>query len=250
MVAAVRTITATTAICTTPTEIAAVFDGDRTVLTRLAAGDLLAPRPLPPAGSQARVALVQPSASLLRGDALSIRIELGPGARVELLDVAAMVAQHGRGGPPASLKIVAQIAADAALTWDAKPLVLCEGCAVKRRIVIELAPGATALLRDTLVFGRCREGSGALDTGTVVTYDGTPLLYEALDTSNLEVFRSPAVAGEAHVLDTVAIYGRRGRGPGVLQLAGLGTLLIVPSREAADADTVTAAAFAEWRTSD
>jgi urease accessory protein len=213
----------------------------------LVAGELLAPRPLPAAGPQARVALVQPSASLLRGDALSIRIELGPGARVELLDVAAMIAQHGRGGPRATLEVVAQLAPNASLTWDAKPLVLCEGCAVERRIAIELARGATALVRDTLVLGRSGEGSGALDTGTVVTYDGEPLLYEALDTSDVDVFRSPAVAGDAHVLDTVAIYGARRPGPGVLQLAGPGTLLIVPAREAADADAVAAPAFAAWR---
>jgi urease accessory protein len=229
------------------TEIVAAFDGDRTVLTRLAGSELLAPRPLPAYGPVARIALVQPSASLLRGDALSIRVELGPGARLELLDVAAMVAQHGRGGPRASIEIVARLAADASLTWDAKPLVLSEGCAVERRVALDLARGATALLRDTLVFGRAGEESGALDTATVAMYDGGPLLNEALDTSDADVFRSPSVAGGARVLDTVALYGARGRGPDVLQLAGPGSLLIVPAREAADADAVAAPAFDAWR---
>jgi urease accessory protein len=178
---------------------------------------------------------------------LSVRIELGPGARLELIEVAATIAQHGRGGPHARLETTVHAAEKAALVWDAKPLVLCEGCAVERAIAVDLASGATALLRDTVVLGRAAEEPGALGTSTVVTYGGAPLHHEALDTADLELLRSPAVAGDAHVLDAVAIFGVRRQGPGVLQLAGPGSLLIIPAREAAEADAVVASVFRDWQ---
>lgn len=192
---------------------------------------------------------MQPSASLLAGDALQTEIRLGPGARLDLLEVAATVAHPSRGGPRVSLQTNVHIGADAILAWDAKPLVLCEGCDVLRLITIELDAGAVMVMRDTLVFGRAGEQPGAFATRTVATYDGAPLHHEALDTSDVDTFRSASVMGQARVLDAVAIYGARREGTGVLQLAGPGSLRMIPAADAADAARVADAAFRSWRPS-
>jgi urease accessory protein len=217
------------------------------VLTWLVGGDLLRPRPLPSIDAAARVALLQPTAALLRGDALAITVELGAGARLELVEVAAMVAHPTRGGPSASLRVTIRLGPKSSLEWDAKPLVLCAGCDLRRTIAIELEGGAAVLLRDTLVFGRAAEPPGAFRTQTVASYERAPLHHEALDTTEIDVFRSEAVVGEARVLDAVSIYGARRQGQGVLQLAGPGSMLVVAAPTAADAGKVLDPAFRNWR---
>lgn len=217
------------------------------MLTRLAGGDLLSPRPLPSVHTGTRVALLQPTAGLLRGDAIIATIELGAGARLELVEVAAMVVQPTHGGPPASLDVTVRLGPNAILEWDAKPLVLCEGCDLRRAISIELEDGAVVLLRDTLVFGRAAEQPGVFITRTDTTYEGTPLHHEALDTSEIDIFRSEAVLGQSRVLDTVAIYGTRRQGRDVLQLAGCGSVLMVTAAGTADAHKVVDSTYRSWR---
>jgi len=217
------------------------------VLNRLAGDDLLRPRRLSSRSSAARVALLQPTASLLRGDEVTIQVNVGPGARLELLDVAGIVAHPTRGGPPARLRTVIELGPGAWLEWDAKPLVLCEGCDLRRAITIDMDDGATVLLRDTLVFGRAAEQPGVFKTRTVATYAGAPLHQEALDTSETDALRSEAVIGPARVLDTVAIYGARRPGHGVLQLAGPGSMLMVAAPNAADAHKAVDPSFRDWR---
>ncbi|HZO35896.1 MAG TPA: urease accessory protein UreD [Solirubrobacteraceae bacterium] len=201
----------------------------------LRGGDLLRARPLPPAGTTARVALVQASASLLSGDRLELDVVLGAGAAVELVEVAAMVAQPTRGGPAARLAIAATLGAGARLHWDARPLVLTAGCDLRRRIDVRLGRGAVAVLRDTLVFGRTGEEPGRLASRTTAEVGGVALHDEGLDTGDLATLRSPAVVGGARVLDVVALYGDRGEAPGALQLAGPGTLAVVCAPDAAQA---------------
>jgi urease accessory protein len=217
------------------------------VLARLAGGGLLHPRPLPASGHTARVALVQAGASLLRGDEVSIAVALGPAASVELVDVAATIAHDARSGAPARLEIGVALESGARLVWNAKPLVVAAGSAVRRDASIDLACGAQALLRDTLVLGRAGERPGALRTRTSVTHDGSPLHVDGLDTAELRVLRSPAILGEATVVDTVARYGTRGEGDGVLQLDGPGSLLVQVADQTAATEAAARAAFARWR---
>lgn len=176
-----------------------------------------------------------------------MRVDVGPAARLELLDVAAMVAQPTRGGPRAGLKIMIHLGRGATLEWDAKPLVICAGADLRRAITIELDEGATVLLRDTLVFGRAAEQPGVFKTRTVVAHGGAPLHHEALDTDAFEAFRSEAVLGAARVLDTVAIYGARRPGRDLLQLSGPGSILMVAAPDAAEARKVVDSTFANWR---
>ena len=67
-----------------------------------------------------------------------------------------------------------------------------------------------------------------------VAASARPLHDEALDTGDGATLRSPAVLGDARVLDVVALYGGRGGGPGTLQLGGPGTLAVACAEHAAD----------------
>jgi urease accessory protein len=212
------------------------------VLERVRGGELALPRPLPHAGASARVALVQTAAALLRGDRIELRIELGEGAALELIDVAALIAHDVRGGPPAQLEVSVELGAGATFAWEARPLVLRPGCAVERTVRLELDAGAVALWRDTIVFD-----GGVLRACTAVEHEGLPLHHETLDGAEDAVLHSPAVLGEHRVLDVVALYGARGYRPGVMTLAGPGSLLVTLASETAETASAAGATFAAWR---
>lgn len=242
---------ATTTTIRTPTptriEVVATRDGAATRLTRLAGGGLLRPRVLSPDGDVARVALVQTAASLLAGDRLEIDVRCGPGARLRLVDVAALVAHDVRGGDPAAVDVRLDVGARARLEWEAQPLVLGAGSAVHRRTEVELRRGAAALLRDTLVLGRARELAGHLVTTTEVRHEGRPLHAEALDTGDVGLLRSPAVLGDAKVLDALALYGARVEDDAAFQLAHPGTVRQEVAGSLAAATRLYGGAPARWR---
>lgn len=228
-------------------EIVAARDGAATRLVRLAGGGLLRPRALSPEGDVSRVALVQTAASLLAGDAIVVDVRCGPGARLRLVDVAALIAHHGRGGEPATLELRLDAAAGARLEWDAQPLVLAAGSRVRRITEVTLGRGAAALLRDTLVLGRSGEPAGHLASRSDVRLDGRPLHADALDTGDVGLLRSPVVLGGAKVLDTLALYGVRAHDPRAFPLARDGALRQELAPSTAAAARALGPAPARWR---
>ena len=234
----------------TPTriEIVAARDGAATRLNRLAGRGLLRPRVLSADGDVARVALVQTAASLLAGDRVVIDVRCGPGARLRLVDVAALLAHDGRGGEPAELEVRLDVGAGARLEWDAQPLVLAAGSHVRRTTDVALGRGAAALLRDTVVLGRAGELAGHLAARSDARLDGRPLHADALDTGDVGLLRSPVVLGGAKVLDTLALYGARADDPCAFQLAREGTLRQELAPSLAAASRALAGAPAAWRT--
>lgn len=190
---------------------------------------------------------MQTAASLLAGDRVQIGVRCGPGARLRLVDVAALVAHDVRGGEPAEVDVRLDVGARAQLEWEAQPLILGAGSAVHRRTDIELGCGAAALLRDTLVLGRAGELAGHLTTVTDVRLDTRPLHAESLDTGDVGLLRSPAVLGDAKVLDTLALYGTRAEDDAAFQLAGAGTVRQELAGSLAAATRAYARAPAAWR---
>ena len=172
-----------------PATVHAELRGGRTVLTDLRAAPPWAPRPLADgrgggasagAAGWARVALVQTAATLLRGDRCALRIALGPGARLELVETGATVAHDVRGGRAARVRVEVELAEGARLRWLSRPLVLAAGCAVERETTVTLAAGAVALLRETVVLGRSGERPGSLSSTVRAVHAGRPLLHERL----------------------------------------------------------------------
>ena len=154
---------------------------------------------------RARVALVGRTALLLGGDVVELDVEVGPGARLELADIAATVAYHGR-GRPAVWRTRIRVASGASLRYAGQPLIVSDGAEVTRSLTVDLDTGATAALRETVVFGRSGQDGGRLDAQTVLSRAGVEFLRERLRTD--AVSRAlPGVLGGVTVTDTVLALG-------------------------------------------
>lgn len=154
---------------------------------------------------RARVALVGQTALLLGGDALELYVDLGAGACLELLEVAATVAYHGR-GRSASWCTTVRVGEGARLDYAGEPLVVSDGADVTRVVDVDLAAGAVARLRETVVFGRAGERGGRLDAQTVLRRAGAEFCREHLVTDATDRARPGILAG-AKVLDSVLDLG-------------------------------------------
>jgi urease accessory protein len=217
------------------------------VASVLAGGGLLRPRALAEHDRALRVALVQTAACLLAGDQDELDIRVGPGAALELVEPAATVAHHGRDGRGARWSARVTVEAGATLRWLGAPFIVAAGATVERSLRVDVADGGAALLRDLLVLGRATEAPGAYAGHTELRHAGRPLLVEALDTSDRALLRSPAVLGDAKVLDTIALVGRvPPPAPDTWRLPGAGAMRALPFASAHEADAASAALLRAW----
>ncbi len=202
---------------------------------------VLAPRVLSTGRQSARIALVATTALLLGGDHVEITVDVGSGCRLDLVDTAGTVAYDGR-GQLSSWAVSIRVAAGGVLQWKAEPFVVATGAEVTRSTTIDVAHGGVALIRETLVFGRCGETGGGLQTRTRVRYGGVELLAEDLDLSDSARRGRPGVLGGHRVVDTVCLLGGRGAAPDpagsyrLFQLNGPGTVARWLGSELHDSD--------------
>nr|WP_276610792.1 urease accessory protein UreD [Kineococcus siccus] len=159
----------------------------------------------------------------MAGDEVHLDVVVGDGCALDVVEVAGTVAYDGRGGPPSAWTVRARVGDGARLLWHGEPFVVASGADVVRRVEVDLAAGARALLRDVLVLGRSGEEGGALLATTRARLAGRALLAEDLDLREPGVRRSPALLGAARCLDTVTLLGARGEGGDVFQLEGPGS---------------------------
>lgn len=179
-----------------------VRDGRHAV--RTTGGVLRAQRVHGPA-DRARVALVGQTALLLGGDRVEIDVEIGPGAVLELADIAGTVAYHGR-GRSAEWHMSVRLGLQASLRYAGQPLVVSHGADVTRTLIVDLAEGAVARLRETVVLGRAGEDGGRLDAGTVLRRSGEEFCRERL-VLDPATRRLPGVLAGMRVIDSVLELG-------------------------------------------
>ncbi|MEO7236079.1 MAG: urease accessory protein UreD [Lapillicoccus sp.] len=176
----------------------------------------------------ARVALLAEGALLLAGDEVGVRVDVGPGVHLEVVEPAGTVAYDMRGGE-ATWAVSAELGPHARLVWRAEPFVVSSGARVRRTLDLHLRENAVAVLRETLVLGRSAESGGTLQQRTRVTTADGPLLAEDLEIDGARP--QVGVLGGSRVLDTVAVLGTRAgaeptpAGAHRLELDGCGTLL-------------------------
>ncbi len=160
---------------------------------------------------RARIGLVATEALLLGGDDVRIDVRVGSGAHLELVEMAGVVAYHGR-GRPASWTVRIEVAAGATLTWHGEPFVIADGAEVTRTTTIALDDAAAAVLRETLVFGRTGETGGSLRTRTRVNIGEEPLLAEDLALAPAQRAAAGQLGGPAaadRIVDSIQVFGRR-----------------------------------------
>jgi len=194
----VRTVSTTTRVSVE------VRDGRHQV--RTSAGLLRAQRLHGPA-DRARVALVGQTALLLGGDRVGLDIEVGPGALLELSDIAGTVAYHGRGSA-ASWHTSIRLGLGARVSYAGEPLILSDGSDVTRTLTVDLAEGAAARLRETLVFGRAGEVGGRVDASTVLRREGAEFCRERM-VLDPDARARPGVLSGVRVVDSVLVLDAR-----------------------------------------
>jgi urease accessory protein len=221
----------TTTTRTTTRTDAALLAVERDRIAGLRRGTRLAPRILAH-GPVVRAALVPTQAGPLAGDHDRVRLHVGAGATLVLVPIAATLALPGA----SRLELEATVEEGGRLVLDEPPLIVAGGADVVRRMRIDLAPGAVALVRDIVVLGRSGEGFGRLDSALRVTFGGRPLLHDALRIEPAAADAHVALAPGHRVAGMVCLLGERAGDDGAL--AGPGSLHRasgpdVPSVEAA-----------------
>jgi urease accessory protein len=174
-----------------------------------------------------RVGLVATTALLLGGDQVELSVEVGPGARLELFDVAGTVAYHGR-GRPAGWRTTVTLAESADLGYAGQPLVVSDGAEVTRTLQVDLAASAGLRLRDTLVLGRSGQAGGRVRAETLLRVDETDVWREDTDLDPSGVRDRPGMLGGHRVVDSMLTVGRpapdRPPATAYALLGGVGTL--------------------------
>ncbi|WP_444663145.1 urease accessory protein UreD [Cellulomonas sp. CW35] len=178
--------------------------GDR-VRCVLRAGHL-APRVLAQTDRGVTVALVATGALLLGGDHVRVDVRVGDGVALELVETSGTVAYHGRGRASSWVADV-RVGRGASLVWDALPFVVSDGADVTRTTNLHVHDEGAALLRETLVLGRDGQRGGPLRSATRAAIGGRDLLVEELDLTGPHT--APGVLGDARVVDSVLLAGRR-----------------------------------------
>ncbi|MEU4426039.1 urease accessory protein UreD [Actinoplanes sp. NPDC024001] len=154
------------------------------------------------------VHLVGGAAGPLRGDELRLDIEVGPGARLEMLSVAASLALPGRPAPASRLTVTASVAAGGTLRWLPEPLIAASGCdhVAVTRVAVEA--GGSLLWRDDLVCGRHGEEPGDVRADTLIRYAGTTLYRHELAVGpRAPGWDGAAVLGGARAIGTLVAAG-------------------------------------------
>ncbi|NQX26506.1 urease accessory protein UreD [Microbacteriaceae bacterium VKM Ac-2854] len=187
-----------------PTRIA-VAAGESRARVELAAGTIV-PRLIERGPRSARIALVAGGALLLGGDRIDIAVTVGDGCTLELEDIGGTVA-YGADGVASFWEVEITVGADARLSWAGLPLVVSDGADVHRCTRIRLAPGAVALVRESLLLGRSGERGGRARIRTSVTDSVGPVLEEALDIDGAHPV--PGVLGGHRVFDSIVCAGLR-----------------------------------------
>lgn len=152
------------------------------------------------------------SGGLTGGDALSYRLDLGPGTRLTATTQTAERIYRST-GPAARMGVRAHLGAGSHLDWLPQETILFDRAHAQRRTEITLAEGATCLTCETLVLGRAAMGETIAEIDfhdwRMIRRGDTPLHLEALRLDAARLADNPAGLGGARALATVVMIDPR-----------------------------------------
>jgi len=140
--------------------VAYAFRDGKTRLSDLYQRDpcrVLFPEPEP--GEPPQAVLLTTSGGVTGGDALTMAIEIGPGATaVATTQAAEKVYRAASGSGPCRIDVSVRVAAGATLDWLPQETIVFQGARLKRRTVADVEPGAALLACEMVVLGRAASG--------------------------------------------------------------------------------------------
>ncbi|HUQ57501.1 urease accessory protein UreD [Lentzea sp.] len=180
-------------------------------------------------GPVALVHLVSSVTAPLGGDSLSLTVEVGPGAALELRGVAATLVLPGASGEASTSEV--RFLIEGTVRYLPEPTVVT-GRALHTAVVeAELDGHAELRTREILVLGRTGEAPGTLSTSVRATRCGRPLLHQQLVVGDRSLDASAAGLAGKRVIGTEMILDSAARAPGggewwsVVPLAAGGSLV-------------------------
>jgi urease accessory protein len=144
--------------------------------------------------------ILNTSGGLTGGDRFETLASAGPNSRLVLTTQAAERAYRSLTGP-ARVSTRLKAAKGAVLHWLPQELIVFDGCALDRRLDIELDAGAEAILVEPVVFGRRAMGetnlSGSFRDQITFRRNGAPLYWDRINLNGpiSEHLDRPAIAG-------------------------------------------------------
>lgn len=202
---------------------------------------------LRPTGEE-RVHLVHGAGGPLGGDVLELAVDVAGGARLDVRSAGATIVQPGTDGGTARWSVTCAV--DGHLHWAPEPTIVTDGAALDSTLRVDLAPGATAVVVETVVLGRHGQRGGRYRGEQVVTVDGRTLLAHVTHLDGDDpALRGPGGTAGARTVASVLVVGLpagcgAGEEPGVRwawsPLVGPGALLLAVGAPAAVAAVLDA----------
>ena len=172
-------------------------------------GCLKARLPRPERGAWTNAVTLNSSGGVAQGDRLATAITAGVGTQLTVASQAAERFYRSPGGAPAHVRTALTVEAGAALEWLPQEAILFDGCALDRRLEIDVAEGSWLLAVETLVFGRALMGEtvrrATLHDTIHLRQGGKLLLHDAIrfDGAVQDVLDRPAVANGGRAVATM-----------------------------------------------
>ncbi len=138
----------------------------------------------PRADASLDAVLINTSGGVTGGDKISFSARVGQGSSMTMTTQAAERAYRAQHAETGRIKNEITVEANAALRWLPQEMILFNGCNLERRLNVSLAPTATALIVESIVFGRAAMKE-TLDEFRFkdrisVTRDGVPLYLDGI----------------------------------------------------------------------
>lgn len=154
-------------------------------------------------GTALRAVLTNTAGGITGGDDFGAEIAVGENARLNITTQAAERAYRAQPGQIGHVASRLQVAAGGHVDWLPQETILYDGFSLERKLTIDLAPGASALVVEPLVFGRMAMGetltSGRLHDRIELRRDGRIAYLDRITLSGdiAAHLEKPAIAGGA-----------------------------------------------------
>ncbi len=146
--------------------------------------------------------LVGTAAGPLGGDRLTLDIDVGDEATLEVRSAAASIALPGADPRPSRMIVRARVGEHATLRWLPEPSIAAAGCNHSISTRLALAPTARVLWREEIVLGRHDEEPGTWRTRLSADIGGQALLRHGLDIGP-DGFDGPAILDGAKAVGSL-----------------------------------------------
>ncbi len=173
---------------------------------------------LRPTGAD-RVHLVHGAGGPLGGDRLSLSVDVAAGARLHVHSAGATLVQPGTAGGVARWDVTATVGGH--LHWAPEPTIVIDGAALESQLLVDIAAGGTAIVRETVVLGRHGQRGGRYRGALTVTVAGTPVISHVTRLDGADpALSGPGGSAGARATGSVLVTGLVG-GSGVGEQAGV-----------------------------